>query len=65
MFLITVYDTKNKKIGKEIYKVVLDKVSTEKISLLRVYKKQFLKQYAGKTIITKQRTAKGWVEINI
>ncbi|QNM15500.1 hypothetical protein [Fusobacterium hominis] len=65
MYLITVYDTKTKKIKDETFKIVLDKITTTSLTSLKIYKKLFMKKFAGKDIVTRQRTSKGWIEINI
>ncbi len=67
MYVITVFDKKNKLINNEKFKVVLDRLSTESLTMLRFYKNEFIKKYKNKEVVitTKQKTNKGWIEINI
>lgn len=67
MYVITVFDKKNKVINNEKFKVVLDRLSTESLTMLRFYKNEFIKKYKNKEVVitTKQKTNKGWIEINI
>lgn len=67
MYVITVFDKKNKLINNEKFKVVLDRLSTESLTMLRFYKNELIKKYKNKEVVitTKQKTNKGWIEINI
>lgn len=67
MYVITVFDKKNKLINNEKFKVVLDRLSTESLTMLRFYKNEFIKKYKNKEVVitTKQKINKGWIEINI
>lgn len=67
MYVITVFDKKNKLINNEKFKVVLDRLPTESLTMLRFYKNELIKKYKNKEVVitTKQKTNKGWIEINI